>query len=74
VGVWIIYTSETNVRANVLSPQYIGINFANEFFYIVSDIAAEIANDFYQDWFSFSYWLGDLVYRFFVVRHPGPFI
>jgi hypothetical protein len=40
-----------------------------EFFYIISDLFAEVANLFYKDWFSFSYWLGDLCYRFVIVQH-----
>jgi hypothetical protein len=40
-----------------------------EFFYITSGIMAEIANVFYLDWFSFAYWLGDLLYRFIIVVH-----
>ncbi len=41
------------------------------FFYVVSDFIGEFANLVYKDWFSFFYWLGDLVYR--VVVFQGPY-
>lgn len=70
-GTFITYMATTDVRDNLLDPISIGVNAINEFFFIISDIAAEIANDFYNDWFSFAFWLGDLVYRLFVVRHEN---
>ena len=61
----------TEIKKNVMSPKRVGVNIMYEFYYIASDIAAEITNDFYEDWFSFSFWLGDIFYRLFVV-HNDP--
>ena len=55
-----------------MQPEYIGINVMTEMYYILSDIAAETANTYYQDWMSFSYWLGDMIYRFFVIQNTNP--
>jgi hypothetical protein len=68
-GIFAYFVISTDVRANVINPESIAINIANEVFYIMSDIAAQVANDFYKDWYSFSYFLGDLVYRLIVVHH-----
>jgi len=69
-GTFALYVISTDIRANILEPWSIGINVMVEMFYILSNIAAEMANNYYQDWYSFSYFLGDMVYRFFVVHHP----
>lgn len=69
-GTYIEQTLLSNVTTNVLTPSNIGVNALYEFFPIFSDVVAEMANAAYQDSFSFSYWLGDLVYRLVVVSHP----
>lgn len=51
---------------NVLNPLNLARNIMSEFIYIVSAVIAEVANYYYQDYYSFSYQLGDMVYRLFV--------
>ena len=56
----------TDLVPNVEDPTNIFRNVLSEFFFIVSDCIAEFANHYYEDYFSFSYWLGDLFFRIFV--------
>ena len=57
--------------ANYNNPWRFLMNFFVEFGAIYSDIFGEIANIFYQDYFSFCFWLGDLVYRFLLSDHSN---
>ena len=61
------YTLETVVRGNLNNPLVILANCVGESFYITSALVAQFANWNYEDWFSFSYYMGDLFYRMFVI-------
>ena len=63
----------TTVAYNVENPEMVLVNAAVESFSILSAVAAQFANVNYFDWFSFSYWLGDLFYRFLAVDNTGFF-
>ncbi len=63
------YTIETTVKNNLFNPVLILVNCFMEFFYIISALVAEFANFNYMDWFSFAYWVGDLLYRIIIVDH-----
>lgn len=54
---------------NVLTPLNLLKNFFSEFFFLSSAATAEFASYYYEDYFSFSYWLGDMVYRILLVDH-----
>jgi hypothetical protein len=51
------------------SPTSIYVNTMYEFYPLVSDIAVFTADVVFQDWNSFCFYLGDTVYRTFVVNH-----
>jgi len=65
------FTIQTVVSQNVFNPMLILINCGAELFYIVSALTAQFANINYEDWFSFSFWMGDLVYRVLVADHSS---
>lgn len=62
------------VKPNVANPIMILVNCGTQSFYIASALLAQFANFTYADWFSFSYWLGDLTYRFLVVDSSKYFL
>lgn len=70
-GTYMSETVTSDVYANIEQPISILYNVMYELFKIFNAVAAEISNSFYGDYFSFSFWLGDLIYRIFVVRHLG---
>lgn len=55
-----------SVVDNILEPINLLKNFFKEFYFIISDCIAEFANDYFEDYYSFSYYLGDLIYRILV--------
>eukprot|EP00350_Pseudokeronopsis_sp_OXSARD2_P012697 CAMPEP_0170552188 /NCGR_PEP_ID=MMETSP0211-20121228/10113_1 /TAXON_ID=311385 /ORGANISM="Pseudokeronopsis sp., Strain OXSARD2" /LENGTH=183 /DNA_ID=CAMNT_0010859761 /DNA_START=755 /DNA_END=1303 /DNA_ORIENTATION=+ len=55
-GLFITNTITSDVYNNVAFPFNIFENFLFEFFTVFSDIAALIANGYYEDYFSFWYW------------------
>ena len=56
------------VIKNLFNPVAILANCGSQSFYLVSALLAQFANYNYNDWFSFSYWMGDLFYRVLVVQ------
>lgn len=58
-------------RDNIMNPLRLVVNCFAESFYIISAVCAQFANLNYMDWFSMSYWAGDLVYRIIVVDHSS---
>lgn len=54
---------------NVIEPINLLKNFFSGFYFISSAAVGEFANWYYEDWFSFSYWLGDIVYRILIINN-----
>mmetsp|Transcript_43105 Transcript_43105/g.31485 ORF Transcript_43105/g.31485 Transcript_43105/m.31485 type:complete len:180 (+) Transcript_43105:799-1338(+) len=68
-SLFIVATITQEVAINFAYPVNILENIFFEFFRIVSGVMATIANAFYEDYFSLFYWIGDLLYRVFVIYH-----
>ena len=52
---------------NMQNPSYIIQNFFQNMFAIFSDIAVFVADNYYSDYMSMWFWIGDLVYLIFVM-------
>jgi hypothetical protein len=69
-----LYMKESAVDAynnGELMPLPISSNLLRQSFYLVSDVLGETSNVFYQDWYSFAYYIGDMVYRLVLADSNG---
>ena len=71
-GCWDTYWRVGNsmrkfVAKNVLSGDRTLVNLMHEYFIVANNISVFLADFFFQDWLSFSYYAGDTVYRLIVV-------
>lgn len=56
------------VWANVSSPYRIVLNLMRNEFNITTDLVVLMSNWFYRDFFSMSFWIGDIVYQIVVIQ------
>lgn len=63
MGLGIRDSSVDLYKNDELQYDAIAANIGAELFYIVSNIFTQVANEFYEDWYSFSYYVGDMGYR-----------
>ena len=61
------------IATNLISARAVFLNIMYEIFTIVSNMTVIFADYFFSDWLSMAYYVGDLIYRIIIVRHPHEF-
>ena len=61
------------VSVNILSEEQTLLNFMYEYYQLSNNVTVFFADFFFRDWLSFSYYVGDSVYRLMVVQHEATF-
>jgi len=61
------------VSKNVLDGDRTLVNLMHEYFLLTNNMSVFFADYFFSDWLSFSYFVGDTMYRLIVVQHEADF-